>query len=221
MEKYVLEYVRRTPKGTGAARRLRREGRVPGILYGHNQDTVPLALDVDSFQAFLRSGNRAVTLRDGPRAEMALVKDVQHDALGSEVVHVDFARVDSDERVQVSVPVELHGTPKGAAEGGVVDQVQHELNIECLVFAIPESIRAEIAGLDIEESLNVRDLAPPEGVALLDDPDTVVVVVHAPRVEEEAEEEAEGAEAAAEPEVIGRELEPGEAVEDQAESGEE
>ncbi len=207
METYTLEYVRRTPQGTRAARRLRREGMLPGVLYGHRKDVVPLAVKADQFEAFLRSGQRMVTLQDGPVSEMALVKEVQHDALGTDIVHVDFARVDPDERVEVTVPVELHGEAKGAKEGGMVDQVLHELKIECRALAIPETFRVDVTELEIEQSLHVRDIEPPEGVKLLDDPDSVIVVVHPPRAAETPEEEAEAGEETAEPEVIGREAE--------------
>ncbi len=205
MEQYVLEYTRRTPKGTGGARQLRRDGILPGILYGHGEDPVPLAIKSDDLMAFLREGQMTLTLQDGPRSELALVKEVQYDALGSDVIHVDFARVDADERVQVAVPIATHGTAKGAQEGGMVDQILHELNVECRALAIPESIRAEITELDIDQSLTVADLEVPEDVTVLDDLEATVIVVHPPRAEEGEAEAEEIAEDGSEPEVIGRE----------------
>lgn len=206
MEQRVLDYTRRTPKGSGAARKLRREGRLPGVLYGHKQDTVPLTVDKDEFGALLHSGHRTMTLQDGPRSEMALVKAIQYDPLGSHIIHVDFTRVALDEKVQVTVPIDFAGQPKGVSEGGVLDQVAKDVNVECLATAIPESIRVNIQHLEIDQSLHFKELPAEDGITILDDPENVVAVIHPPRVvEEEAEEEAE--EAVAEPEVIGREAE--------------
>ena len=205
MEQQVLEYTRRTPKGTGTARRLRRDGRVPGILYGHKQDPVPLSVDRDDFEHFLREGQRALTLQDGPRSEMAMVKDLQYDALGSDIVHVDFARIAADEKVQVSVPVELVGQAKGVVDGGVLDQVAREVNVECLAIAIPEVIRVPIGDLEIDQPLHVRDLPVDEGFTVLDQPEGVVAVIHPPRAEEEEEGEEVPEDLSSEPEVIRRE----------------
>jgi len=205
MEQIILEYTRRTPKGTAAARRLRGEGRVPGILYGHKEDPVPLSVDRDAFETVLLHGHRTLTLQDGPQSEMALVKELQYDAMGDDLIHVDFARVAEDESVEVAVSIELHGTPKGAAEGGVIDQVMRKLNVECRVVAIPDSIRVDVDHLDIDQSLHIRDMVVDPDIKVLDDPDGVVVVVHAPRVvEEEEAEEVEPEDLSAEPEVIGR-----------------
>ena len=205
MEQLVLEYTRRTPKGTCAAQRLRREGRVPGILYGHKQDAIPLSVDRDDFEHVVCEGQRALTLQDGPRSEMAFVKDLQYDALGSDIVHVDFTRVAADEKVQVSVPIELVGQPKGVIDGGVLDQVSREANIECLAIAIPEVIRVHIEDMEIDQPLHSRDLPVEEGFTVLDQPESVVAVIHPPRVEEEDEVEEDAEDLSSEPEIIGRE----------------
>ena len=208
MEQLVLDYTRRTPKGSGAAKRLRRDGTIPGILYGHKQDPVPLSLPQEELVAALREGRQMVTLQDGPRSEMALIKDIQYDSLGSSIIHVDFSRVALDEKVAVSVSIELSGTPKGLTEGGVLDHVAKELNVECLATAIPEVIRISVAEMEIDQALHVSDLPLPDGVVATDDAESVVVVLHPPRVEEEEEEEeAEAAEESDEPEVIGRKAE--------------
>jgi len=205
MEQVILEYTRRTPKGTAAASRLRGEGRVPGILYGHKLDPVPLSVDKDALESFLQQGHRILTLQDGPQSEMALLKALQYDAMGDDLIHADFARVAEDERVEVAVPILLHGTPKGAAEGGVLDHVARELHIECSVVAIPESFRIDVDDLEIEQSLHVSDLAIDPGIKVLDDLEGVVVVMHPPRVVEETEAEEEDlADLSTEPEIIGR-----------------
>lgn len=217
MEQNVLDYTRRTPKGSAGARRLRRQGRLPGVLYGHKQDAVPLDVDREQFEAIFRSGRQTVTLQDGPRSEMALVKEVQHDPLGSDIVHVDFARVALDEKVRVTVPIDFSGQPKGVSDGGVLDQVAKEVNVECLATAIPESIRVNVQHMEIDQSLHFGELTIADGIIVLDDPEGVVAVVHPPRVVEEAEAEAEGEEPVAEPEVIGRQAEEGEGEEEGAE----
>jgi large subunit ribosomal protein L25 len=130
-----------------------------------------------------------------------LVKEVQFDHLGIEIIHVDFARVSLDEKVEVTVALELKGTPKGEAEGGVLQQIINELEIECLVTDIPEIIRHNVSDMEKDAVLHIRDLKLPTGVRVLQDADLIVatvkeIVEQAPAAVEEA--------AAAEPEVIGR-----------------
>jgi large subunit ribosomal protein L25 len=130
-----------------------------------------------------------------------LVKEVQYDHLGAEVIHVDFARVSLDEKVKVTVRIELKGTPKGEADGGVLQQVLPTLEIECLVTEIPDAIRHIVTELALNEVLHVRDLKLPPGVRAIQDPDLIVATVRE-IVEAAATEPAEGE--AAEPELIGR-----------------
>ena len=140
------------------------------------------------------------------KSEKVLVKEVQFDHLGIEVIHVDFARVSLDEKVKVNVPVELKGTPKGEADGGVLQQIINSLEVECLVTEIPEVIRHLVSEMALNDVVHIRDLKLPEGVRVLQDGDLIVatvkeileVVVAAPE------------EGAAEPEVIGRKLAEGE-----------
>jgi large subunit ribosomal protein L25 len=142
------------------------------------------------------------------KTEKALIKEVQWDHLGLEILHVDFARVAADERVEVNVRVELRGTAAGIATGGVIDQPIHLLAVECLAVALPDSIRVNVSALQLGQAIHVKELALPEGVKALTDPDAVVVQVIAKLVEPEATAAApEGAVAAeqAEPEVIRRE----------------
>jgi large subunit ribosomal protein L25 len=141
------------------------------------------------------------------KSEKVLVKDVQYDHLGAEVLHVDFARVSLDERVEVTVPLELRGTPKGEADGGVLQQLVAELEIECLVTDIPDAIRHNVSEMGLDTDLHVRDLQLPPGVKALQDEDLVLAQVREVKEEEVAPTEvAEGGE----PEVIGRKPEEGE-----------
>jgi large subunit ribosomal protein L25 len=141
--------------------------------------------------------------------ENVLIKDVQYDHLGIEVLHVDFARVDLNERVEVTVPLVLKGEPKGTEEGGVLQQIVADLEIECLVTQIPDEIRYNVSEMGLDSVLHIKDLQLPEGVKALQEPDLIVATVK--EIVEEAAEAAEAGEA--EPEVIGKKAEEGEAAE--------
>jgi large subunit ribosomal protein L25 len=146
-----------------------------------------------------------VSLELDGRQQACLFKDAQYDHLGAELIHVDLARVDLTELVKVHVEVELRGTPKGVADGGVLRAVLKELEVECLVTNIPDQIRVEVGDLEKDQVLHVKDLHLESGLTLLNDPEDVVATVREPVVK--ADEETEAAEAAAaapagEPEVI-------------------
>jgi large subunit ribosomal protein L25 len=132
------------------------------------------------------------------------IKEVQYDYLGTNPVHLDLTRVDQNERVKVTVQVELRGVPKGVTQGGVLDQLISDVEVECPVMSIPELLRPRVNDLDVGESLHVRDLELPEGVVPVGDPDDVVCTVRAlaEEVEEEADEGAEGTAGGSEPELI-------------------
>lgn len=200
----TLKVSKRDGRGTRQARRLRKQGQVPGVLYGHGEATVSVALLVDELSKAIRHGVRVVDLDQGGAVEKALIRDLQWDPLGHDIVHVDFARVSLDERITVDVRLELRGTSPGVTAGGRLDQPLHNLEVECLAISIPESIRVNISELQIGGVLHVRDLKLPEGVIAKNDPDAVVVQVTEPLAEAEAPAEAPGAEETAEPEVIGR-----------------
>lgn len=189
----------RADYGTRASRRLRKQGMVPGVVYGHKEATVSVAVPGDELTKAIRLGSRIVDLKLGEKSETALVKDVQWDPLGHDILHIDFARVSADERVEVTVKLALRGTAPGVTGGGLLMQPLHELTVECLATAIPDSIRVNIGTLQIGDVLHVSDLSLPEGVIAKDEPDAVVVQVTAPQAEEEA---AAGPGETAEPEVI-------------------
>jgi large subunit ribosomal protein L25 len=195
----------RSQHGSSNARRLRRKGQVPGILYGHKLETVPIALTTEDMEKAIRQGARVVQLQLGGKQEQALIQQIQWDHLGIELMHIDFKRVSKDERVVVNVRLELRGHSPGVTAGGVLDQPLHSLSVECLALSVPESIRVNISELKIDDVIHVKDLVLPEGVKSMADPDAVVLQVKPPELEEAAPAAptAEGA-AAAEPEVIGR-----------------
>jgi len=198
-----LHAERRTECGSASARRLRRAGRLPVVLYGHKEDTVALAVPWAEFEAVLHAGARMVDVDVDGRAEKALVKDVQFDPLGDTVLHVDLVRVAMDETVEVTVPIELHGTAAGVKEGGGLDQLLHEVTVTCLPENIPETIRARVDDLEIGRILHLREVDLPPGVTPVGDPEAPVATVHPPMVEEEAVP-VEGETAPATPEVIGK-----------------
>jgi len=201
-ESVVLVAQPRNTRGTREARRLREQGLVPGVVYGHKEATLSLAVNADELEKAVRRGVHVVDLQADGKTEKALIRDLQWDHLGMELLHVDFTRVALDERVVVPVPVETRGIAPGIAGGGVLDQPIHSLQVECLAIRVPESIRVSVAELQLGGVIHVRDLVLPPDVKAMADPDAVVVQVIAKQVEPEAAP-APAAEAA-EPEIIGR-----------------
>lgn len=193
----------RSGRGSQKARQLRRKGLVPAVLYGHKEATLSLALPLDEVIKAVRHGARVVDLKADGKEEKAFIRELQWDHLGKQLLHVDFTRVSMDERIVVSVPLEIRGIAPGIAAGGVLDQPMHTLSIECLAISIPESIRVNVGELQLGSVIHVKDVVLPEGVKAMGDPDAIVVHVTTPAAEAEptAATEAGGA---AEPEVIGR-----------------
>jgi large subunit ribosomal protein L25 len=194
----------RNQHGSSNARRLRRKGQVPGILYGHKEATVPIALGTEDLEKALRQGARVVNIQLDGKKEQALIQQVQWDHLGVELMHIDFKRVSADERVVVNVRLELRGHPVGVTAGGVLDQPLHSLSVECLALSVPESIRVNVADLKIGDVLHVKNLVLPEGVKAMADPEGLVLQVKPPELEAAAPAAPAAEGAAAEPEVIGR-----------------
>jgi large subunit ribosomal protein L25 len=195
----VLQVEVRPTRGKHHARRMRQEGKIPAILYGHGQESVSLAVPADALEAAVRHGSHVVELK-GAVKESALIRELQWNTWGTEVLHVDFARVRADETIEVTVPVELRGEAPGLKEGGVLEQVLHEIEIECKATAVPERIQANVNHLQVGQSITVADLLLPEGGKCLAPAESVVVQCVVPtEVPEAVAEEA----AQAEPEVIG------------------
>ncbi len=190
----------RKSHGKRNAKRLRNGGAIPAVLYGHGEQTISLAVPRDQFSTALRHGSRLVQLQGGVN-ESALIRDLQWDTYGTGVLHIDFTRVSADERIEVTVSVELRGQAPGARQGGVVQHLVHQIEIECLATAIPEKIQLNINHLEIGSEIKVSELELPQGVKLLSDGDAVAVQCVEPVAEVE---EAAGLTEGAEPEVIGR-----------------
>ncbi|MBW2235277.1 MAG: 50S ribosomal protein L25 [Deltaproteobacteria bacterium] len=206
MAENVLKVEVREGTGKGVARKLRAAGRIPGILYGRAKESVPLTLDPLALERAIQKSEAGVnTLFDldmegakaGPR--VVLVKDLQREPGAGFLLHADLYEVDLTQTVEVEIPIHLIGTPTGVSlEGGIMDHAHRDLRIECLPRAIPDELTLDVSALAIGDSLHVSDIALPEGVELRDDPDISVVIVAAPRKEEEElpAEAAEGEEGA-------------------------
>lgn len=193
----------RPETGSSASRRIRNKGSLPGVLYGHKEESIALTVDHHQVETMLRHGTHLVELDIDGKAEQALIKDIQHDHAGDGMLHIDFERVSMDERVTVTVGLDFHGTPAGTTHGGIAEYHLTEITVECLPMDIPEAIRVDIARLEIGDSIHARDIVVPEGVRVTRDPEYMVVAVAVPKgVAEEEVEEAEEAQIA-EPEVIG------------------
>jgi len=190
-------------KGTGSrfVRRLRSQGRIPAIIYGHKQDPVPISLTRDAVWEMIKKSTHLAELNLGGTTEMVLVRDVQWDHLGKEILHLDFARVSAEETIETEVRLDVRGTPAGLAEGGVLEQPVHTVSVTCRAGSIPDSIRVDVSGLRLNQSIHVRDLALPEGVKVDADPELVLVHIVTRAAQAEPTAGAEG-ETASQPEVI-------------------
>jgi large subunit ribosomal protein L25 len=191
----------RSALGSRANRRLRESGLLPGVIYGHKEAVIPVSLPRKQVVEHLNHGAHLFDLSLNGKSEKVLVKQIQFDHLGTEVIHVDFARVSLDEKVKVTVPLELKGEPKGAADGGVLQQIISKLDVECLVTEIPDAIRHNVAEMALNDILHIKDLKIPAGVRVLQDGELIVATVKEVLEEAAIAPEEEGA---AEPEVIGR-----------------
>jgi len=202
MANATLKASRRDQAGKGAARKLRGTGRIPAVLYGHGDKNESLSLDAHELELLLNhiaSGSTLISLDiDGRRTDV-LIRELQRHPYKPEVMHVDFLQVHGDETLTLSVPIRLTGTPRGVMDdGGVLDQVLYELEIECLPRDIPEAVEIDISKLGIGESLRVHDITFPNAT-ILNDGDLPVASVLEPRTPQAGDEATP---ADAEPEVV-------------------
>jgi large subunit ribosomal protein L25 len=199
----------RTEVGKGVARTLRREGKIPGVIYGHAREPQPLVIDqreLDRLLSHIAAESTVIELSlDGTTAR-TLIREIQRHPFKRQILHVDFQELVAGEKVTVNVPIILLGVPEGVrAEGGVLDQTMRELSIHVDPANIPSRIDIDVSALTIGRSVHVGDIALPEGVEVLDDEEATVCVVSAPRaVVEEVPAEVAPEEGVAEPEVIGK-----------------
>jgi len=190
----------RTELGSAACRRLRERGFVPGNVYGHNAPPISVIMSADALRPILKSGVHVVDLEVSGNKDKAVIREVQWDIYGKEIRHIDLLRVDPNERVNITVPIELKGTAPGVLAGGILEQPLHQLTIDCLAYQIPDSIQLRITALQLGQSIHVKDLELPEGCHAHAQPDAIVV--HVVKVQERDIAAAEAG--PAEPEVIGK-----------------
>jgi large subunit ribosomal protein L25 len=217
----VVKTEKRQDLGSNASRRLRAQGFVPAVLYGEAMDSTALALSKKDIVQIMRletGENTIFKVSVGADAYDTMIKELQIDPATDELLHVDLIRINMDKPIRVTVPVVHHGEPFGVkTEGGFIDFANREVEVECLPRDIPESLSIDIADLHIGQSFKVQGMAVPEGVKVLTDPNTVLVLISLPHKEEEFPgEKPEGevaAEEAKEPEVIKKER--GEKAEDE------
>jgi large subunit ribosomal protein L25 len=225
----TLEVDARPERGTRATRRLRREGVVPGVVYGGRgqEDAVSFKVNARVLRHVLVDGSALIDLKvDGGKTLPVIVKDRQLDPVRDEIIHIDLLEVRLDEKIQTQVGVHLEGIEEapGVKEGGVLEQVSHQLNIEALPTAIPEAINVDVSGMEIAATMHLSEVTAPEGVEFLDDlEETIIATVVVPTEVEEPEEIEE------ETELVGEEgeleegavpAEEGEAAEAPAEEAE-
>jgi large subunit ribosomal protein L25 len=191
-------------KGTGTrvARRLRAQGRIPAIIYGHKQAPTPISLSRDSVWEMIKKSTHLAELVLGDTTEIALVREVQWDHLGKEILHLDFGRVSADETIETEVRIDVRGIAPGIAEGGVLEQLVHSVRVTCRANAIPDAIKIDVNNLHLNEAVHVKDLTGlPEGVKIVDADDDLLLVHVASRAAA-AEPAPSEAEAPVQPEVI-------------------
>jgi len=197
----LLRVESRKSTGKRNNERLRRDGRLPAVLYGHGEEPVSLTLATDQLEASLRHGAKVVDL-DGDASGKALLQEVQWDTFFQQVLHVDLLRVHAGEKVTIEVPIELRGEAPGALEGGVIEHVLHSVEIEVALDVIPEKLHVSIKNLKVGGHLTLKDITDlPAGAVVLADEDEMVVHCVMPSTDDdEAAAEGEGAE----PEVISK-----------------
>jgi large subunit ribosomal protein L25 len=197
----------RSERGTRAAKRLRREGLVPGVVYGGGDgESTSFTVNGRALRQVLVDGSALIDLQVAGKTRPVIVKDQQLHPVRGDVMHIDLLEVRLDEKIQTTVGVHVEGAEEapGIKEGGVLEQVTHQLNIEALPTAIPDYVLVDVSGMEIAATMSLSELTPPEGVTFLDDPEETVIAtivvpteVEEPEIEEETElvgEEVEGEE---------------------------
>jgi large subunit ribosomal protein L25 len=212
----TLAVEERPEQGSRTVRRLRREGWVPGIVYGGGEDCQSFKVNSRDLRTALHGAGAVIDLKIGDSKTVPVIlKDQQLHPVRDEVLHVDMLQVDLRQKIHSTVPVELHGAEEapGAKEGGVIEHVTRELNIEALPTDIPERIEVDVSGMEAQATMHLSEITAPEGVEFLDDPEETIIAtvtipteVEEPEIEEETElvgedgEPVEGAEAEAQAE---------------------
>lgn len=199
----------RTQVGNGPARALRRQGKIPAVLYGPGTEPVLLAVAVNDLEKVLKKSKAAqvllkVLIQNGETStKSAMIKELQTHPLSRDFLHLDLYEIALDRKITVKIPIAVKGKSIGVEEGGVLQIIRRELEVSCLPFAIPEVIDIDVTDLDIGDSIHVGQLSVEEGIELMDDDHFTVVTVLSPKVEEAEVEELEDEEEGVEPDAKG------------------
>ena len=201
-----LSAMARSTKGKGAARSLRRDGRLPAVIYGHAREPLSLSVPARDFERLLEkfaAENTVIELSIDGSMSRTLIREIQRHPVKRNVLHVDFQELVAGERMVVRIPIVLTGTAEGVRNsGGILSQIMQELECRVDPLNMPGKIEVDVTDVAIGHSIHVSEITIPEGVEVVDDPESTICVVAAPKVEEEAPAAGETPEAAAEPELI-------------------
>lgn len=198
METVRLEAHPRETSGKGPARRMRAAGEVPAVVYGHGQETRSVSIGTQALRDALHGGNNVVLElhypKDRGRKHHAVIKEIQRHPTRHQIIHIDLQEVSLKEDIEAPVPVEIVGTPKGAVDGGILDHQRHEVHVRALPTKVPSGLSLDVSALGVGDYARVADLIAPDGVTILEDAETVLVAILAPRVIAVAAGEEEGGE---------------------------
>jgi large subunit ribosomal protein L25 len=193
----VINATSRSETGSAASRRLRKlDFRIPAIVYGLKTENLKITIDTKEWITFAKKDIQVIKLMiDEKKPINVLLKDIQYNVLSDTTLHVDLQEIDMKEEITATIPVYSHGTAAGIAQGGILTQLEHEIEVSCLPNDLPESIEVDITELEMDGSILVKELVVPENVKITSDPEMLVLQVAQPKVQEEetdTEDEAEG-----------------------------
>ncbi len=206
MAELTLEVSRREKTGKEIAKKLRKDGRIPAIVYGGHRDPVPVTVDLKTVSELVKKSEHGVRsifllkMADSDQQRHAMIKEITINPISRKMIHIDFVRVMMDEKVRVVVPIHLLGTAKGVKEGGLLDWQMREIHLECLPGQIPDSLDHDITDLAFNHFVRVSDLKIADGLRVLDDVERVIASVHGHKEEEVVA--PTGVQAGVEPEVV-------------------
>lgn len=185
----TITVTKRTETGSLRMKRLRQTGLVPAVMYGHGEGTVLLTAPAKEIFKVVEAGSAIVKL-SGDATGSAQIKEVQWDALGDNVVHLDLARIDENEKVEVDVQLKLHGECPGEKDGGVIKLLQKQITIFCPANLVPDQLLVEVGEVQLDDTVSVSDIVLPEGAEFAGNPDDTLLTCAKPTVKEEPEEDA-------------------------------
>lgn len=197
----TISVTKRSATGRKSTKQLRVDGKIPAILYGQKKDVIPLVVNPEVFLKLTQKHERLVKFELDGKEESAVIREVQYNSFGNQVLHIDFVRIDMTKKLKVSVNLEYVNTPKGVSLGGVWEKFLHNITISCLPAQIPDHIVVDVEGMNVGDMLRTKDIKLPEGFILESDPEVVATSVQTPRVEA-TPEVAPAASDRVEPEII-------------------